>query len=111
MKETERIKMFIECVKNNGTDYLRVIEGFNYNENGKRKHKRRVLKNIGPLSRYDDGEADYLKRLRESFKNGKPIIEELWELIKDKPQIKTINIEFDLDDERSYAAPKCHATL
>ena len=98
--------MFIECVKNNGTDYLRVIEGFNYNENGKRKHKRRVLKNIGPLSRYDDGEADYLRRLRESFKNGNPIIEELGELIKDKPQMRKINIEFDVEDEKSYSRPK-----
>ena len=51
--------MFIECVKNNGTDYLRVVEGFNYNENGKRKQKRRVLKNIGPLARFDDGEPEY----------------------------------------------------
>ena len=98
--------MFIECVKNNGTDYLRVIEGFNYYVDGKRKHKRRVVKNIGPLSRFDDGEPDYLQRLRESFRAGVPLIGALSVLLTDKPPVKRILIEFDPEDERSYASPK-----
>jgi len=99
-------KMFIECVKNNGTDYLRVIEGFKYNEEGKQKHKRRVVKNIGPLARFDDGKVEYLKRLRESFKAGNPLIEELTELLTNKPEAKRLTVKFDLDDEKSYSSPK-----
>jgi len=28
--------MFIECIKNNGTDYLRIVEGYAFTENGKK---------------------------------------------------------------------------
>jgi transposase len=98
--------MFIECVKNNGTDYLRVIEGFKYREDGKQKHKRRVVKNIGPLSRYDDGKGEYLKRLRESFAAGEPLIEGLRELAGEKPQAKRVMVEFGLEGEKSYSSPK-----
>ena len=56
-----------------------MIEGYKYNEEGKEKHKRRVVKNIGALARFDDGKVEYLKRLGESFKAGNPLIEELTE--------------------------------
>lgn len=58
----------IECVKNNGKPYLRLAES-RYNKDLGRQ-KKFVIKNIGPLSKYDDGKPDFLKRLREKFKNG-----------------------------------------
>ena len=72
--------MFIELFKNNGTDYLRVVERNRVNAERNSKSRRRVVRNIGPLSRYDDGKPDYLDRLRQSFKEGKPIIESLADL-------------------------------
>ena len=58
----------IECVKNNGKPYLRLAESRYVKDIG--KQKKFIIKNIGPLSKYDDGKPDFLKRFREKFKNG-----------------------------------------
>ncbi|MDI6602066.1 MAG: hypothetical protein QME46_09865, partial [Thermoanaerobacteraceae bacterium] len=60
--------MHIACVKNHGIDYLQVMESYSIKENGVFKSRKRVVKNLGPLSRFDDGKPDYLTRLRKSFK-------------------------------------------
>jgi hypothetical protein len=44
---------------------------------GTAKQKKRVVKNLGPLSRFDDGQPNFVKRLRQSFKDQQPIIPEL----------------------------------
>lgn len=62
--------MHIECTRNSGKPYLRIVEGKYTNENGKVKIKKKVLKNLGPLEKYDDGKPDFLKRFRDQFKNG-----------------------------------------
>ena len=59
----------IECYKNHGIDYLRICEA-RYLKDSK-KQKKFTLKNIGPLSKYDDGKPDFLQRLRKDFKEGK----------------------------------------
>ena len=58
----------IECVKNNGKPYLRLAESRYVKDIG--HQKKFVIKNLGPLSKFDDGKPDFLKRLREKFKNG-----------------------------------------
>ena len=58
----------IECVKNNGKPYLRLAES-RYVKDMDRQ-KKFVLKNLVPLSKFDDGKPDFLKRFREKFKNG-----------------------------------------
>ena len=58
----------IECVKNNGKPYLRIAESRYVKDIG--RQKKFVIKNIGPLSKYDDGKPDFLKRFREKWKNG-----------------------------------------
>ncbi len=85
--------MHICCTKNNGIDYLQVQESYYENINGKSKQRKRVVKNLGPLSRFDDGNPDFLKRLRKSFREGEPLIEELRDLIHTTPS--TIKLEFD----------------
>ena len=62
--------MYLDCFKNYGKPYLRVVHNFYHTENGKVKQKRVTLKNLGLLSNYDDGKPDLLTRLREKFKNG-----------------------------------------
>ena len=58
----------IECVKNNGVPYLRLAES-RYDKD--KKHQRKIIiKNLGPLSKFDDGKPDFLKRFREKFRNG-----------------------------------------
>lgn len=67
--------MFIEKVKNNGTDYLRLVEGVRIaNKDGYKTTHKKVILNIGPLKRFDDGQPDYVERLKKSFKAGNPLI-------------------------------------
>ena len=66
------VSVFLDCFKNNGLDYLRIINSNHYvKEDGKRSNKRKVVKNLGYLSDFDDGKGEGLiSRLREQFKNG-----------------------------------------
>ena len=57
----------IECVKNNGVPYLRLAES-RYDKD-KKHQKKIIIKNLGPLSKFDDGKPDFLKRFREKFRN------------------------------------------
>lgn len=69
--------MFIECYKNNGIDYLRLVRSVRRpmkKDPSKMSSYKHTELSIGPLSRFDDGKPDYIKRLKESFKQGKPLI-------------------------------------
>jgi transposase len=99
--------MFIECVKNNGTKYLRLVDAHTYVITGVRKHQRYVVRNIGPLSRFDDGLPDYMERLRESFRNGTPIIPLLEEYVSGAYPEKKIRFELDVnDDAHCFCQPR-----
>ena len=55
--------MFIEKIKNNGKDSLRLVHAVRKpNKNGVMVSTKQVLLNIGPLDRFDDGLPDYLNR-------------------------------------------------
>ena len=67
--------MFIEKFMNTGKPYLRLVKSKRViNKNGKSTPTKTVILNIGPLSRFDDGKPDYLARLKQSFKDGAPLI-------------------------------------
>lgn len=88
--------MHIECFKLNGVDYLRLAESYSVQENGITKQKKRIVFNIGPLKRFDDGAPEYLARLRVSFKNANPLIPSLATYINAASPIQDIvNIPFD----------------
>lgn len=101
--------MFVECVKNNGTDYLRLVQGVRVtNKNGNRTSQKRVILNIGPLSRYDDGKPNYVARLKQSYKDGHPLIPELEPYVEEnKPQKHKIT--FEAGDPRCFGQPKWFA--
>lgn len=99
--------MYIDCVTNNGKPYLRVAESYSVKLNGDRKNRKRTIKNIGPLSRFDDGQPDYLARLKKSFQDGHPLINGLDHFLEDKQARRKVIIEFDRNDEKaSMASPK-----
>lgn len=87
--------MHIECVKNNGKDYLRIAEARYIKELG--KQKKFVVKNIGLLSKFDDGKPDFLKRLREQFKNGEIEFDGISYSSKTQPKNY-----FELDNQNNY---------
>lgn len=70
--------MFIDLNKNNGKDYLRLVNAVRVtNKDGYKVSKKQVIFNIGPLDRFDDGLPDFIGRLRKSFKAGDPLITSL----------------------------------
>ena len=67
--------MYVECFKNNGIDYLRLVQSHRVkNTKGTKTARKKVVYNIGPLSKFDDGKPNYVERLKKSFKAGNPLI-------------------------------------
>ena len=87
----------IECYKNHGIDYLRICEAI-YIPNLK-KQKKKTIKNLGPLSKYDDGKPDFLKRFREEWKNGELNFDDLTYSSTIKSKTKNI---FEFDNSQNY---------
>jgi transposase len=99
--------MYIACVKNSGKPYLNVSESYSVKVNGATKIRKRVIRNIGPLSRFDDGKPDFLERLRQSFKEGAPIIEGLDDLVAGRPLPDKVTVEFDRNNAAAaFSSPK-----
>ncbi len=71
------------------------MDSYAVKEGGVFKSRKRVVRNLGPLSRFDDGKPDYLARLRKSFKEGHPLIPELVDLVPGNPVKDRITIHFD----------------
>lgn len=67
--------MFVECFTNNGKPYLRLVQSVRVTKaNGSKISQKQVICNLGPLDRFDDGQPDYVDRLKKSFKAGNPLI-------------------------------------
>jgi Transposase len=86
--------MFLDCFKNNGKKYLRIAEGYRVKkEDGTFSIRRRIIKNLGPLEKFDDGKPDFLKRMREDFKNGALKIEDFDYDVQEIKNFVTIKID------------------
>ena len=67
--------MFVECFTNNGKPYLRLVQSVRVTKaDGRKISQKQVICNLGPLDRFDDGQPDYVERLKKSFKAGNPLI-------------------------------------
>jgi len=70
--------LFVEVVQNNGRPYLRLVQSVRVtNKAGYKVSQKKVIMNIGPLERFDDGQPDFVERLKKSFKAGTPLIPSL----------------------------------
>ncbi len=105
--------MYVEKFNNNGTPYLRLVESKRIpNKDGIKMPKKTVVFNIGPLSRFDDGEPDYLQRLKDSFKAGRPIIPSLQPYADGQgaPK-KKVTVTFEQGTDACVAHPKKAAPI
>lgn len=94
--------MFIDLFKNNGKDYLRLASSYRAeNSRGLKVAKKIVICNIGPLEKFDDGQPEYLSRLRKSFRAGTPLIESL------EPHCKKIMLREKYTLTFEEGAPDC----
>ncbi|MDR3186670.1 MAG: IS1634 family transposase [Christensenellaceae bacterium] len=94
--------MHINCTTSStGQSHLLVSESYTIEINGVHKNRKRTIRNIGPLSKFDDGKPNYVERLKKSFKDGCPIIPELTDLaIRAKAKDKFL-VKFDRANQDS----------
>ena len=61
--------MFINVSRNNGKQYLRLVNSIRVkNAEGFSTSRNKVICNIGFLEKFDDGKPGYIERLRKSFR-------------------------------------------
>lgn len=99
--------MYIEKVKNNGIDYLRLVESV-YSPNSKGGRKKTIL-NIGPLSKFDDGKPGYVQRLKDSFKCGSPLIDSLKPYCEKIQPLEHYKLEYTEGDPYLIGSPKLYS--
>lgn len=102
--------MFVECYKNHGVETLRLVEGKSgISKNGKRTVTKRVILTLGPLHRYDDGQPDYVKRLKQSFVDGNPLIDSLLPYCSPENVKKQYKFTFVAGDPHCFGETKLYA--
>ena len=102
--------MFVECYKNHGVETLRLVEGKSgISKNGKRTVTQRVILTLGPLHRYDDGQPDYVKRLKQSFVDGNPLIDSLLPYCSPENVKKQYKFTFAAGDPHCFGETKLYA--
>lgn len=102
--------MYIDVFKNNGTEYIRLRESYRTKTaEGKVAIRKKTICNIGPLSKFDDGQPNYLERLRESFRLGNPLIPELTEYTGKKPPMEKYTIRLQEGDPECIGHPRLYS--
>lgn len=91
--------MFIEVQNNNGIKYLRLVESErSFTKNGNVTCRKKLIFSIGRYDKFDDGKPDFLDRLKDSFKNGNPLIPSLIPYVNKKPVRETYAVSFQEGD-------------
>ena len=99
--------MFIDVSKNNGKDYLRLMKSKRVkNEKGVKVPRNTVVLNIGSLEKFDDGQPDYLVRLRKSFRAGIPLIPALQPYCVNESPREKYTFTFDEGNPNCAGNPK-----
>ena len=98
--------MTIERVTNHGIAYLRLTASLGLKKVGGRVvQRRKVVLSLGPMSRHDDGRPDYLRRLRESYRAGRPLIKELEPYVDGAAKGK-VTVTFNAGDPTCLGKPR-----
>ena len=98
--------MHIEQYRSNSRCYLRLVSGKRMKDSqGRPIIGKHVVLSLGALAKHDDGKPDYLRRLRESFSDGKPLIKELEPYVGQAP-VRRWTVTFDRGDAKCIGEPK-----
>ena len=104
--------MHIDVTDNNGKPYLKLMKSVRVeNDAGRKVSRKELIKSIGPLDRFDDGEPDFVERLRRSFKAGQPIIPALAQYCTNDSPIEKYAITFDEGNPDCAGSPKIFSHL
>ena len=97
--------MYIDRYKTNGRYYLRLVREKRITDaKGNSVSRKESVLSLGNYDQFDDGEPDYLERLRQSFREGNPLIPALLPYVKQAPKQK-YTIAFAAGDE-CFGSPK-----
>ena len=99
--------MYVECFKNNGKPYLRLVKSVRVTKpDGRKIAQKQVVFNIGPADRYDDGEPDFVERLKKSFKAGNPLIPELLPYCSEEKYVEKYKFTINAGSPDCFGHPK-----
>lgn len=98
--------MFLEFSNNNGKRYIRVVESIRVEIDGKRVTRKKIIKNIGPVSRFTDGNPEYEERLKASFLAGKPLIADLLPYVSKSQPLETYSFQISEGSDACIGHPK-----
>ena len=98
--------MHIEQYRSNSRVYLRLVSGKRMKDSlGRPIIGKRIVLSLGALAKHDDGKPDYLRRLRESFAEGRPLIKEL-EPYVDQAPVRKWTVTFERGDGKCIGEPR-----
>jgi transposase len=104
--------LFIDVIKNNGKDYLRLCESKRIlNSKGHKVSSKTVVEYIGTLEKFDDGQPNYVERLRKSFRAGVPLIPSLKPYCTDGTPREKYTFTFDEGNPNCAGNPKIFSHL
>jgi transposase len=104
--------MFIDVFNNNGKKYLRLVESSRViNSKGQKVPKKIPIHNIGALDKFDDGQPDYVGRLRQSFRAGVPLIPSLEPYCTKKAPLEKYRFEYTEGDPACIGNPKIFSNM
>lgn len=104
--------MYVESFKNNGIPYLRLVRSDRItNKKGLKTATKTVVLNIGPLSRFDDGQPNYIDRLKKSFKAGCPLIPTLLPYCSNEQPIETYHFSMKEGSPDCFGHPRLFSHL
>ena len=100
------MSLHIEKQKSGNNEYLRLVSLKRMkSSNGRLMIGKKTIVSLGALAKHDDGRPDYLRRLRESFAEGRPLIKEL-EPYVDQAPVRRWAITFERGDAKCIGEPK-----
>ena len=104
--------MHIDVTDNNGKPYLKLMKSVRVeNDAGRKVSRKELVKSIGPLHRFDDGEPDFVERLRRSFKAGQPLIPSLEPYCTDESPREKYTFTFEEGNPNCAGSPKIFSHL
>ena len=105
--------MFLEIANNNGTKYIRICESVRITDEktGKSIPRKKTVKNIGPVTKFDDGQPNFIERLKASYAAGQPILDELKPFVNAAVPQEVYNIRLCEGTDECIAHPRMISNL
>lgn len=105
--------MRLEIRNNGNSPYISIVENLSVEDpkTHKRVSRKKIVKAIGPVSRFDDHKPDFIQRVKDSYEAGAPIIPELLPYVKKDIEKVVYDIRLYEGTDDCVSHPKLIANL